>query len=109
MDNRCNHFDDCQDKSDEYMCRYIQLDKSRYRNRDIPFPSWHEKLKVEIGFDLQDIVDVNEPHVSLHIHIITACLKSKVFQNSLVFSRCHSLQSSMCGLSGGITDWVIIT
>ena len=75
MDNRCNHFDDCQDKSDEYMCRYIQLDKSRYRNRDIPFPSWHEKLKVEIGFDLQDIVDVNEPHVSLHTQIITACLK----------------------------------
>ena len=71
IDKRCDLIDDCPDRSDEHMCRYIKIDKARYRDVFPPIPPNGEKLKVFVGFVLFDIVDIDEPKArGLYIFVL---------------------------------------
>ena len=62
--NRCNARDDCTDGSDEHKCTLVTMDEEKYRKVFVPKnPSIDSKLNVVVGFDVIDIVEINEPKV----------------------------------------------
>ena len=58
---------DCHDKSDENFCWQINLDEHSYLfQSDAPEdPSGQNTLEVGVWFEIMDIVEVNEPEVSI--------------------------------------------
>ena len=64
IDKRCGKRIDCDDESDEHSCTYIKLDESKYRKDIVPISSRGKaKMSVQIGFDVLEIVEINEPEV----------------------------------------------
>ena len=54
----------CADESDEHFCTYITLDGNNYRKELAPKNSREKsKMSVFIGFDVLEIVEINEPRV----------------------------------------------
>ena len=64
LEQRCNERADCEDRSDEHKCQQIFFDKNEYRKTYIP-RNWlkNTPLKIETGFDVIDIVEINEAKV----------------------------------------------
>ena len=55
---------DCEDNSDEYQCKQIKIDNNSYIKEYVPrHPNGKQKLRVEVSFDVREIVEVNEPQV----------------------------------------------
>ena len=64
LEKRCNERTDCNDESDEYHCQQIIIDKNSYRKTYVPRnPTKEGPLKIEVGFDVIDIVEINEAEV----------------------------------------------
>ena len=64
IDKRCDKRTDCDDESDEHFCPYIKLDENKYRKKLVPINTKENtKLRVAIGFDVLEIVEINEPGV----------------------------------------------
>ena len=52
------------DGSDESDCRFINFHNGQYRKEFVPRNETSvSKLEIEVGFDVIDIVDINEPKV----------------------------------------------
>ena len=57
---------DCKDGSDEYKCSYIKIDDDKYRRSIVPIKQvGNYQLEVKVGIEVVDIVEINEPQVSL--------------------------------------------
>ena len=57
---------DCKDGSDEYKCSYIKIDDDKYRKNIVPVKQvGNYQLEVKVGIEVIDIVEINEPQVSL--------------------------------------------
>ena len=55
---------DCDDESDEDQCSLVKMDSDKYRKVHMPDnPNENGRLKVEVGFDVLDISEINEPEV----------------------------------------------
>ena len=66
LDHRCDEKQDCLDGSDEHTCGFINLDNDKYRKEFVPRdPTSDTKLKVKVGFDVLDIVEINERQVRM--------------------------------------------
>ena len=66
LDKRCNGREDCFDGSDEHTCSFITIEKEKYRKAQVPRnPTGKGPLKVEVRFDVVDIVEINEPEVEI--------------------------------------------
>ena len=64
LEKRCNERTDCNDRSDEYNCQQIKIDKHSYRKTYVPInPTEEGPLKIVVGFDVIDIVEINEAEV----------------------------------------------
>ena len=71
IDKKCNQEFNCEDGSDEQECDLIKLDSEKYRKEFVPRKhSSTEKLKVKVGFDVFDIVEVNQIKVRLFMDLI---------------------------------------
>ena len=71
IDEKCNQEFNCEDGSDEQECDLIKLDSEKYRKEFVPRkPSSTEKLKIKVGFDVFDIVEVNQIKVRLSMKLI---------------------------------------
>ena len=71
IDEKCNQEFNCEDGSDEQECDLIKLDSEKYRKEFVPRKhSSKEKLKVKVGFDVFDIVEVNQIKVRLFMESI---------------------------------------
>ena len=56
---------DCNDRSDEDKCTQIKIDRNNYIKEYIPGdPNGKAQLNVRVTFDIKEIVEINEPHVS---------------------------------------------
>ena len=57
---------DCKYGSDEYKCSYIKIDDDKYRKNIVPVKQvGNYQLEVKVGIEVIDIVEINEPQVSL--------------------------------------------
>ena len=57
---------DCKYGSDEYICSYIKIDDDKYRKNIVPVKQvGNYQLEVKVGLEVIDIVEINEPQVSL--------------------------------------------
>ena len=67
LELRCNEQNNCGDESDEYKCDFVLFDKGQYRKAQVPkSPSKQGgPLKIHVGLDVIEIVDVDVPNVSL--------------------------------------------
>ena len=68
LNQRCDERAHCPDSSDEHSCRLVTFDKDVYRKTYVPRnPSEEGPLKIEVGFDVIDIVEINEAEVHIMI------------------------------------------
>ena len=66
MNKRCDENPDCHDGSDEKNCQQILIDKNIYRKTNIPKnPIEKGPLKIGVGFDVINIVQINEAEVRM--------------------------------------------
>ena len=74
LEKRCNERTDCNDESDEYHCQQIIIDKNSYRKTYVPRnPTKEGPLKIEVGFDVIDIVKIDEPGVGISEYLKMCC------------------------------------
>ena len=61
LNRRCDKKPDCNDVSDEKLCKIVSLDEKSYLKDDIPPPVVIvEKLNVTLGVDITNILDIRE-------------------------------------------------
>ena len=66
LGERCDKTMDCEDKSDEMNCWQIKIMEDQYIKDDAPENYTHQsKLKIDVWWNIIDIVEVNEPQVSI--------------------------------------------
>ena len=64
LEKRCDLRTDCDDRSDEYQCQQIRFNQDVYRKTFVPSNPWDEgPLKIEVSFDVLDIVEIKEAQV----------------------------------------------
>ena len=62
----CDGRVDCSHGKDEFQCEFIKIEAKKYRKTEAPRnPTNDEPIVVQVGFEVQDIVDINEPEVSI--------------------------------------------
>ena len=66
LEQRCNQFSDCADKSDEENCKVLVLEKS-YNKNVPPIETMNEKVKVFTSLDILKLVDIKEEDYSVKI------------------------------------------
>ena len=65
IEERCDKIVNCEDESDEKFCQQIKIDNGRYRKAYAPEnPSGDRKLDIHVWFDVNDVIEINEPEVS---------------------------------------------
>ena len=65
IEERCDKVVNCDDESDEKFCQQIKIDNGRYRKAYAPEnPSGDRKLDIHVWFDVNDVIEINEPEVS---------------------------------------------
>ena len=71
LNKRCDERKDCEDGSDESDCSFINFHNVQYRKEFVPRKETSvSKLEVKVGFDVIDIVDINEPKVKKYTLLV---------------------------------------
>ena len=66
LGERCDKTMDCEDKSDEMNCWQIKIMEDQYIKDDAPENyTYQSKLNIDVWWNVIDIVEVNEPQVSI--------------------------------------------
>ena len=65
MDERCNGRTECLDKSDEFDCRTVSVDKSYIKDMPAPPQYWDELTKITVSIDLISIMEISEVNSSI--------------------------------------------
>ena len=65
---------DCEDESDEHQCSFIKLSEDKYRNSYSPENlSLKGQSYIFVGFDVIDIVKIDEPGVGISEYLKMCC------------------------------------